>query len=140
MNYLRVRPIPAVGPINSQFLMLEASSNRLFSIPMFVSLVLASSLACAASKDARPTPGVEEIQPAGPPFAVAAPQGVAGAASSTPSTPKAASSTASSPGKDSTAKDPPITVPSVKGRTKKDSLALVKAVTCLLYTSDAADE
>ncbi len=96
---------------------------------MFVSLVLASSLACAASKDARPTPGVEEIPPAGPPFAVAAPQGVAGAASSTPSTPKAASSTASSPGKDSTAKDPPITVPSVKGRTKKDSLALVKAVT-----------
>jgi hypothetical protein len=29
---------------------------------------------------------------------------------------------------DSTAKDPPITVPSVKGRTKKDSLALVRAV------------
>src|SRR5450756_2903093 len=58
----------------------------------------------------------------------AAPQGVAGAASSTPTAPRTASSTASSVGTDSAAKDPPITVPSVKGRTKKDSLALVKAV------------
>ena len=31
-------------------------------------------------------------------------------------------------GKDSVAKAPPVTVPSVKGRTKKDSLALVKAI------------
>src|SRR5207248_8929609 len=31
-------------------------------------------------------------------------------------------------GKDSGAKDPPISVPSIKGRTKKDSIALVKAV------------
>lgn len=95
---------------------------------MLASFVLIASLACAASKDARPMPGVEEIPPAGPPLAAAAPQGVAGAASSTPTAPRTASSTASSVGTDSAAKGPPITVPSVKGRTKKDSLALVKAV------------
>ncbi len=98
---------------------------------MLTSFALIASLACAASKEARPTPGVEAIPPAGPPLAVAAPQGVAGAASSTssaPSTPTAASSTPSSVANDSATKDPPITVPSVKGRTKKDSLALVKAV------------
>jgi len=101
------------------------------SITVLTSFALIASLACAASKEARPTPGVEEIPPAGPPLAVAAPQGVAGAASSTPSapsTPTAASSTPSSVANDSATKDPPITVPSVKGRTKKDSLALVKAV------------
>ncbi len=95
---------------------------------MLVSFILVASLACAASKDARPSPGVEEIPPAGPPLAASAPQGLAGTASSTPSTPRTASSTASSVGKNSAGKDPPVTVPSVKGRTKKDSLALVKAV------------
>jgi len=95
---------------------------------MLVSFVLVASLACAASKETRPTPGVEEIPPAGPPLAAAAPQGVAGTAPSTLSTPRTASSTTLSAGNDSTPKDPPITVPSVKGRTKKDSLALVKAV------------
>src|SRR5450830_29002 len=102
--------------------------HKLSSIPMLASFVLIASLACAASKDARPTPGVEKIPPAGPSLAVAASQGVAVAASSRPSAPKTASSTSSSAGNDSAAKDPPITVPSVKGRTKKDSLALVKAV------------
>ncbi len=96
---------------------------------MLLPFALIASLACAAGKDARPTPGVEELPPAGPPLAAAVPQGVAGTASSTPSTPLTASSTASTLGNDSTTKDPPITVPSVKGRTKKDSLALVKAVT-----------
>lgn len=95
---------------------------------MLVSFALISFLACAASKEARPAPGVEEILPAGPALAIAAPQGVAGTASSTPSTSKTASSTPLGAGKDSTVKDPPITVPAVKGRTKKDSLALVKAV------------
>jgi hypothetical protein len=99
------------------------------SIYMLASFALIASLACAASKDARPTPGAEELPPAGPRLAVVAPQGVAGAASSTPATSKTASSTASSVGGDSAAKDPPVTVPSVKGRTQKDSLALVKAVT-----------
>jgi hypothetical protein len=98
---------------------------------MLISFALIASLACAASKDARPVPGAAELPPAGPSLATAAPQGVAGTASpalSAPLTPASASSTASSIGKDSAAKDPPITVPSVKGRTKKDSLALVKAV------------
>lgn len=73
-------------------------------------------------------PGAAELPPAGPPLASAAPQGVAGTSLPAPSTPATASSTASTIGKDSAANDPPITVPSVKGRTKKDSLALVKAV------------
>ncbi|HEY6089659.1 MAG TPA: hypothetical protein VD771_07690 [Gemmatimonadaceae bacterium] len=94
---------------------------------MLTSIALVASLACAASKDARPSPGVEGLPPAGPRLA-AAPQGVTGAASSTPaSKPGTASSTGSS-AKDSADKDPPITVPHVKGRTKKDSLALVKAI------------
>ena len=87
-------------------------------------------LGCAASKDARPSPGVEQIPPSETTGVVATTQGVqAVAASPSPvsSTAPAASSTGKS-GKDSTAKDPPVTVPSVKGRTKKDSLALVKAV------------
>ncbi len=100
---------------------------------MLSSFALIASLACAASKEARSVPGAAELPPAGLSLAAAVPQGVAGAASSTPSstplTPTTASSTASTVGNDSTAKDPPITVPSVKGRTKKDSLALVKAVT-----------
>jgi hypothetical protein len=95
---------------------------------MFISFALVTSLACAASKEARPSPGVEEIPPTGPALAAAAPQAVAGTSASTSSTRGAASSTASSVANDSAAKDPPITVPSVKGRTKKDSLALVKAV------------
>ena len=95
---------------------------------MFISLSLVVSLACAASKEARPSPGVEEIPPAGPALSAATPQAVAGTAGSTPLPSGAASSTASGAVKDSAAKDPPITVPSVKGRTKKDSLALVKAI------------
>jgi len=99
---------------------------------MLSSFALIASLACAAGKDTRPTPGIEAIPPAGPSLAAVVPQGVAGTASSTPAiplNPSTASSTASTVGNDSAAKDPPITVPSVKGRTKKDSLALVKAVT-----------
>ena len=102
---------------------------------MLSSFALIASLACAAGKDTRPTPGIAAIPPAGPALTAAVPQGVAGTASSTPSTPTTASSTASTVGKDSAAKDPPITVPSVKGRTKKDSLALVKAVTAGLENS-----
>jgi hypothetical protein len=116
--------------------MLEASLNRYSSVTMLLSLVLVTSLACASSKDARPAPGVEEIPPAGPALAAVAPQRIAGAASSTPSTSTAASSTASTGGKDSAAKDPPVTVPSVKGRTKKDSIALVKAVRAGLKNPD----
>jgi len=57
------------------------------------------------------------------------PQLDAPAVASTPPLARTASSTASGSAKDSAAaKEPPVTVPSVKGRTKKDSLALVKAV------------
>jgi hypothetical protein len=106
--------------------------HRSSSIPVLVSFALISVLACAAS-EGRPAPGVEAIPPKGP-LSTASIQGVGASASSTPvtaTTPSAsstASSTASSVGKDSIAKAPPITVPSVKGRTKKDSLALVKAI------------
>jgi hypothetical protein len=107
--------------------------HRSSSIPVLVSFVLISVLACAASSDGRSARGVEAIPPAGS-LSTASIQGVGPGASSTPvtaTTPSAsstASSTALSVGKDSVAKAPPITVPSVKGRTKKDSLALVKAI------------
>ncbi|HMI42621.1 MAG TPA: hypothetical protein VK516_03305, partial [Gemmatimonadaceae bacterium] len=102
---------------------------------MLISFALATSLACAASKDTRPSPGIEEIPPAGPPLAAAA-QGNAVTASSSLSTFNTASSTTSTAGRDSAAKAPPVTVPSVKGRTKKDSLALVKAVSAGLKNPD----
>jgi hypothetical protein len=96
-----------------------------------LNLLVIALCACAASKDARPSPGTEQIPPSESTGAVATTQGVQGApavVSPTSSITPAASSTGKSGGKDSTAKDPPVTVPSVKGRTKKDSLALVKAV------------
>src|SRR6478672_8379802 len=96
-------------------------SHRSSSIPVLVSsFALLASLACAASKDARPSPGVEELPPAGRSIAAATQQGVAGTASSTPpatstrsttSTSTTASSTASKAGKDSAAKGPMVTVP-----------------------------
>ncbi|MDQ6769470.1 MAG: hypothetical protein M3Z54_05745 [Gemmatimonadota bacterium] len=97
-------------------------------MPVLNFLVIAT-LACAAGKDTRPAPGVEAIPPQQ--TAVATAQSVPAApatASANSSTKPTASTTAKSAGNDSTAKDPPVTVPSVKGRTKKDSLALVKAV------------
>jgi hypothetical protein len=104
---------------------------------MIVSFVLVTSLACAASKDARPAPGVEEIPTAGSVIGTGTTQeNAVFAASSTPVKSGAASSTASTVGKDSAAKDPPVTVPSVKGRTKKDSLALVRAVSAGLKNPD----
>jgi hypothetical protein len=102
---------------------------RLYSFMPVLNFLLIATLGCAASRDARPSPGVEEIPPQPIP-AVAATQALPppATASSTPSTKPTASSTGKTAGKDSAAKDPPVTVPSVKGRTKKDSLALVKAV------------
>jgi hypothetical protein len=127
MNY-RAQRIRRPEINNSSIELMQYVFHKSSSIHMLTSFALIASIACAASKDARPTPGVEALPPAGPALAAAVPQGVACTASSTPSTPKTASSTASSEGNDSAAKEPPITVPSVKGRTKKDSLALVKAV------------
>jgi hypothetical protein len=121
---------------NSSVELMQYVSHRSSSIPMLLSITLATALACAASKDARPSPGVEEIPPAGPPLAVAAPQPVAATGSLTSSNHRTASSTPPSVGKDSAAKDPPITVPSVRGRTRKDSLALVKAVRAGLENSN----
>ncbi len=104
---------------------------------MVVCFVLMTSLACAASKDARPAPGIAEIPPSGSILGRGTSQESAVAtASATPVKSGAASSTASTVGKDSAAKDPPVTVPSVKGRTKKDSLALVKAVSAGLKNPD----
>ncbi len=105
--------------------------NRYSSISVLITFALLASVACAASQDTRPSPAAEPIPPRASPQAVATSQGVQtvpAVVSSTPSTKPAASSTRKSAGNDSTAKEPPITVPSVKGRTKKDSLALVKAV------------
>lgn len=113
--------------------------NRYSSITVFISLALLASLACVASKDTRSAAGAEGISTVGSLAAATSPQGVAPAASSTPADSiagsKTASSTASGVRNDSAAKDPPITVPSVKGRTKKDSLALVKAVKAGLDSS-----
>jgi hypothetical protein len=99
------------------------------STHVLIPLALLVSLACAAGRDARPTPGGDAI-PAGVGIAASStPQAVPVALASTPVPVKAASSTtAAGAGRDSGAKDPSVTVPSVKGRTKKDSLALVKAV------------
>jgi hypothetical protein len=107
-------------------------SAHLYSFMPALNLLFIGTLACAAGRDARPTPGGEEIPPGGTPVAVAATthdaHGVVAARSASPSATPSTSSTAKSVGRDSAAKDPPVTVPSVKGRTKKDSLALVKAV------------
>ena len=102
---------------------------------MLLSLTLATTLACAASRDARSSPGGESIPPdqkAGS----STPQAVAVAASSSPIPARTASITALAVGKDSAAKDPPITVPSVKGRTAKDSVALVKAIKAGMENTD----
>jgi hypothetical protein len=96
-----------------------------------LNLLIIALLGCAASKDARPSPGTEQIPPAETTVAVATTQrvqAVPAPASPISATNPAASSTGKNAGTDPAAKDPPVTVPSVKGRTKKDSLALVKAV------------
>jgi hypothetical protein len=106
-------------------------SLRMSSVQTFSAFALLGALACASSKDARPTPGSEAIptdsQTVGtstlPAIQVANPE-----PPQTGTVANTASSTTPGVGKDSAAKDPPVTVPSVKGRTKKDSLALVKAV------------
>ena len=104
-----------------------------------IPLAIFASLACAASKDARPTPGGEVVPPD---VSVASAAGMRVTASSSTSptasspTGVAASSTAKGIGKDSAAKSPPITVPTIKGRTKKDSIALVSAVRAGLQNTD----
>ena len=103
---------------------------------MIVAPALIGSLACAATKDARQSPTGEAITPQGPPIALAAPPNSVAVASSTAPVATTASGSANPTGKDSAAKDPPITVPTIKGRTKKDSLALVAAVKAGLANKD----
>lgn len=108
------------------------------SSTVLISLFAGAALACAAGKDARPTPG-DVVPPNGTPIVLASTKAAGSAASPTvaPASPSAtASSTAKGSGKDSAATDPPITVPTIKGRTKKDSLALVKAVRAGLTNTD----
>ncbi len=102
---------------------------------VLIPFALIASMACAASKDARPSPVGEVIPPEGVvPTKVAAAAEVASRTSSSttaviqPATGGTSSSIAAGAGRGSTSKDPSITVPTVKGRTKKDSIALVKAV------------
>ena len=103
---------------------------KYFSLTVLISLIAGAALACAAGKDARPTPG-EVGPPDGATIALASTKTAAAAASSTAAsapTGVTASSTGKRSATDSAAKDPPIAVPTIKGRTKKDSIALVSAV------------
>src|SRR6185295_3277653 len=84
------------------------------------------SLACAATSDARAKAGSEQIPTEG--VIATSSTEPAVAVNTAPVATTAASGTPSTAVKDSGAKDPPVTVPSVKGRTKKDSIALVMAV------------
>jgi hypothetical protein len=97
------------------------------STHVLLPLAVLASFACAASRDAHPSPVGEEI-PSDSGIVASSTPLVPVALAPTPVPAKTASSTVTGTGKDSAAADPPVTVPSVKGRTKKDSLALVKAV------------
>jgi len=128
-------------------------SNSFVRYTTISSLVLAAAtwMGCAASSDARPSAKENQIPTEGilatssttPAVQVSSASdpavGTAAARSATTTGPgRAASSTGAASGaKDSTAaKDPPITVPTVKGRTKKDSIALVMAVRAGLKNND----
>ena len=105
---------------------MHSDSSSYSSLGMFFSFTLATALACAAARDSRPSPGGESV-PSDVQTASSTPQMVPVAAASPVGGTRTAS-TVSGAGKDTAAKEPPVTVPSVKGRTKKDSLALVKAI------------
>jgi len=114
--------------------MLRVLFDKYLSTSALSALTIAASVACAASKDARPNP-VGDVPPEGTQVALASPSPSASstAVSSSASTATepaigTASSTATGVAKDSAPKDPPVTVPSIPGRTKKDSIALVSAV------------
>jgi hypothetical protein len=135
LNYeLGIRDYPH-SVDNSSIELMQYVFHKSSSIHVLLPLALLASFACAASRDARATPGGDAIPtdssgiaasstPQVTPVALAAPPIPVTTASSTART----ASTVTGAAKDSAAKDPPVTVPSVKGRTSKDSLALVKAV------------
>jgi hypothetical protein len=111
-------------------------SDKSVLVSIIATLTVAAFSGCAAGKDAHPSllgdslstaassSSTPETQVASAPGANT--QAVGSAAGAVGA--QTASGTASGTGKDSAAKDPPITVPTVKGRTKRDSLELVKAV------------
>lgn len=128
--------------------MMKTVLNRYLYAGAVIPFLISTSVACAAGKDARPTPA-GDVPPEGTEVALAS--NTAASTTATSATPTAntggggastsgatgsgaitssatASSTAGRTAKDSTPKDPPVTVPSIKGRTKKDSIALVSAV------------
>ena len=113
---------------------------RYRSASLLLTLGLIASLSgCAASRDAGATTADDVVPPGGPPdISTATAAANAAADTSTPdSTPTAATpvpigdrpaSSTLAAIKDSAPKEPPITVPSVAKRTKKDSIALVSAI------------
>jgi hypothetical protein len=117
-------------------LFVSDKSSRFSTIAL---LALVGSIGCAASKDATPSPKDSLSASSSTPPTQSVAGGTSAAASSNttagtngiaaaPGAMNTASSTASRAGKDSASKAPPISVPTVKGRTKRDSLELVKAV------------
>src|SRR3954468_23617970 len=109
--------------------------NKYSSVAL-LSLSLLVAAACAASSDAHPSPNGDKVatenaaSSTDPSLVVAAASSSAPAIGGAPTTGGrgAASSTPSGARHDSASSDPPITVPTIKGRTKKDSIALVMAV------------
>jgi len=102
--------------------------------------VAAALTGCAVGRDARPSPAGDQVGIGGPQVALASTKSDSVTTSSSLAS---ASSTvaASQPGAagkvgNSAPKDPPIAVPTIKGRTKKDSLALVAAVKAGLANKD----
>lgn len=113
-------------PVNSHQLMPATLFNRTSYLSALI-FGLLTSLACAASSDARPKAGGDQIPIEGV-IATSSTEPAVAVNTAPVATQAAASGTPSKAAKDSGAKDPPVTVPSVKGRTKKDSIALVMAV------------
>ena len=107
--------------------------NRYCFVALF-GLSVGAVIACAASGDAHPSPNGDQVsiegRVASSTDAAASRIAISSAPAATPvsAVGKTASSTASGTGGDPVAKDPPIAVPTIKGRTKKDSIALVMAV------------
>ncbi|MFL5585793.1 MAG: hypothetical protein ACJ78K_13095, partial [Gemmatimonadaceae bacterium] len=110
--------------------------DRYASIVVLVFFTFLASVACAASKDARPAaaetiPVQDSVSAASAGVASgtsALNTGVGAPSSSGNAAPSGSSSSTTRGAKDSAPPEPKITVPTVKGRTKRDSLELVKAV------------
>ncbi|MFL5593103.1 MAG: hypothetical protein ACJ785_00640 [Gemmatimonadaceae bacterium] len=120
--------------------------DRYASIVVFAFFTLVVSLACAAGKDARPAAAAETVPIQASPASSTVATGTAAAsspstdigepASSAPASRSGSASSTARGGRDSAPPETPITVPTVKGRTKRDSLELVKAVKAGLKNTD----